>query len=458
MLILKKKRLDRRFFFAWESKDLLYFSYGKKKKKFPHQTKSRYWEHLDSILANLDGKPDYTFDHQRSEEKEFSPRILSVSGNRELFNRLAARDYLYLKTLPILTADWILPLLLPQSVCGRSQNGHGLFCDDQGRPLLFSDATIEDVISGIGSNELGIQGRLVKIQRQELLDSFEQFLLDSLDKKRITFSSAEDPENCPFGVTFFAGVSVDPSLFFKGFILGGLMDDWKQRLKTARHFSVTLRGEPLILGGGETLLVRKDRFLEVGLNEQTAANRAFTDEELDKLRELEVIVSEDFNRRRPKPVGIFFRRMLGLGVSDDAAIVYIGKTLGTDAMYGAMLADAADTYDKFLETYTEGGHDEKLVRMVSKKLKKSGILPSDQEIRRMIYFSAKANYPAVDVSSSHRRLIQIEPGARVPTFLNHVAFVEGRKPARIPMGYNRYDSEKFYDALIERAEILHLGW
>ena len=127
-------------------------------------------------------------------------------------------------------------------------------------------------------------------------------------------------------------------------------------------------------------------------------------------------------------------------------------------MYGALLADAADTYDKFVEDYIEGGYDEKLVRIVSRALSRKSPFISDTEIRRAIYFSAKANYPPLDVSSSHRRLIQIEPGAREPTFLNHLAFVEGRKPARIPLGYNRFDSRKFYKGLEDRAAILRLGW
>ena len=76
----------------------------------------------------------------------------------------------------------------------------------------------------------------------------------------------------------------------------------------------------------------------------------------------------------------------------------------------------------------------------------------------MIYFSAKANDPPVDVSSSHRRLIQIEPGAKKPTLLNHMTYVNGGKPTRIPMGYNRYDSKRFYAGMTDRAVILRLGW
>ena len=151
--------------------------------------------------------------------------------------------------------------------------------------------------------------------------------------------------------------------------------------------------------------------------------------------------------------------MTGPGISDDDAMVYLGKTYGTDAMFGGFIADAADTYDKYLENHVEGGTDEKLLRILRNHLRAAGrSTVTNKEIRRLIYLSAKANDPPLDVSSSHRRLIQIEPGAKKPTLLNHLSYVSGGKPARIPMGYNRYDSEKFYTGLSERAAILRLEW
>ena len=333
-----------------------------------------------------------------------------------------------------------------------------MFFDDQGRPLCFPDTTIDDVILAIGSEELGIRNHLVKVHRQKILESLERLLLESIPGKKYTFGSAESGRGNPLGIIFLEGVSVDAEPFFKGFVLGGVMDNWKKRRRAAKHFKVTLRGEPLILGGGESLLVDMEKFTQVGLTEQIAADRVFSDEEIRSLRELEVIVDETYGDKRNKPLGVFFRRMPGPGVSDDAAIIYVGKTYGTDAMYGALLADAADTYDKYVDTYVQGGHDEKMVNLISKHMARGGPFVSEEEIRHLIYFSAKANDPALDISSSHRRLIQIEPGSKIPTFLNHLAFVQGEKPARFPMGYNRFDSKKFYEGVSQRAEVLRLDW
>ncbi|HLA40831.1 MAG TPA: hypothetical protein VJ417_12590, partial [Candidatus Glassbacteria bacterium] len=243
-----------------------------------------------------------------------------------------------------------------------------------------------------------------------------------------------------------------------GFVLCGLMDNWRLRQIAAGHFKVTLSGEPLILGGGESLVVDREKFDQAGLTEQIASEKEFSDTELARLRELGVIIPDSAERRRGQAVGMFFRRVAGPGISDDAAIVYLGKTYGVDAMYGALLADAADTYDKYVENYVTGGYDERLVDLLLKRLAGSEPFFDIKELRRLIYFSAKANEPPLDVSSSHRRLIQVEPGGKVPTFLNHLAYVRGKKPSRFPMGYNRFDSDKFYRGVSQRAEVLRLEW
>ncbi|MEA2062646.1 MAG: hypothetical protein U9P14_03005 [Gemmatimonadota bacterium] len=431
----------------------------KKKKRKRASGQFRTQKELDRILAGLHGEVDYTFDHQRNEERRLGPRVLSIAGNSDLFNSLACRDYLYLRNLPILASDSILSLLLPQSVWGRAQNGHGMFCDEQGRQLMFPDATFDNVISGIGTDVLGIHSLEVRSRRQRLLDDLEEFLLRCLETERITLGPQDDRSTNPLGVKFLENVTLDTAGFLKGFILGVLMDNWRERKKTAGHFKVTLRGDPLILGGGESLPVDYERFIQSGLTEQRAADYIHTPEQLEELRRIGILVTGEQTDTKTRPVGVYFRRTAGLGISDDAATVYMGKTHGIDAMYGLFVADAADTYDKYLEHYLSGGNDEKLLRTVVESLGSKGRdIFTSQELHHLIYFSAKDNDPRINISSSHRRLIQIEPGAKKPTFLNHLTYVQGGKPARIPLGYNRYDSKKFYDALGERASILRLEW
>ncbi len=322
---------------------------------------------------------------------------------------------------------------------------------------MFPDARLDDTVEGIGEDVLGLSCAQIKRSRQEILDNLEMIITRGIAEGGLRFGDPEDSRSNPLGLLFLAGKEFDILPFLRGFVLAVRMDNWRNRNITLRHFEVDLRGEPLILGGGESLLVSWNRFVEAGLTEQQASSEEFDETRLSVLRNCGVILPDSFDGA-PPPESIYFRRMIGPGVSDDAAMVFVGKTWGEAAMFGAFVADAVDTYDKFLERYAEGGNDETLANRLIASLPSNETLVTETDIRRLIYFAAKWNFPNLDISSSHRRLIQFEQGARVPTFLNHLAFVRGEKPARIPLGYNRFDSAKFYRSLTDRALILRLGW
>ena len=61
----------------------------------------------------------------------------------------------------------------------------------------------------------------------------------------------------------------------------------------------------------------------------------------------------------------------------------------------------------------------------------------DREIFALIHGAAKRNDPTINLSSSHRRLIQFEPGAKVPTLLNHWRFLQGELLYDINLGFSR---------------------
>ena len=50
------------------------------------------------------------------------------------------------------------------------------------------------------------------------------------------------------------------------------------------------------------------------------------------------------------------------------AMVFLGKTYGISAMAGAFLADAIDTYDKYVYNYAECGTDEDIAVNLKKQL------------------------------------------------------------------------------------------
>ena len=81
-----------------------------------------------------------------------------------------------------------------------------------------------------------------------------------------------------------------------------------------------------------------------------------------------------------------------------------------------------------------------------------GRLTTFREILGLIHTAAKANDPSVNVSSSHRRLIQFERHSTVPTVLNHWRFVQGELVYEIKLGFARVPAREFYTAAFARLK------
>ena len=150
----------------------------------------------------------------------------------------------------------------------------------------------------------------------------------------------------------------------------------------------------------------------------------------------------------------YFRRQMGEGVCDDLAILYVGAKFGYSALLGAFLMDAIDTYDKYLLEMTWGGFDTFLAGRIQKHFLNTQDEPLvwDDAIFDLIHFAAKRNDPIVNLSSSHRRLIQVEKGASVATVLNHWNFVQGRPVFDIKLGFARVPGRDFYQAAHKRLK------
>jgi hypothetical protein len=63
----------------------------------------------------------------------------------------------------------------------------------------------------------------------------------------------------------------------------------------------------------------------------------------------------------------------------------------------------------------------------------------------------------VNLSSSHRRLIQYEPRAKVPTLLNHWRFLQGKTLYNIKLGFARVPATEFYPLAAQRLDKAGLG-
>ncbi|MCK5681815.1 hypothetical protein KAI46_13490, partial [bacterium] len=410
---------------------------------------------LQATFDTLAGRSNDTFDRrsqQRWSEK-LAPRQLSVKRDRDIFYECVRRDFAYLKAQKFAVSQDFLERILPQSVHGRALNGHGWFADSVGQPLVFADATFDRVCSVLEELEPQLSHLQVRGWRNLQIER----LLSHLEKHfSAPYIALDDDVGPLFGVDFFKGRRVETEPFIKGLILAGQMDDPDCRQRSLALMPFAFNDYELELGYGGQEVVHCERLEKLGLGDTGA--RAFSLAERQQLTDLEVIAAEKKTYAYPEFDQAYFRRALGDGVCDDLALLYIGRCYGFDAMLGAFISDAVDTYDKFLCHSRPGGMDGYLVnKLLSFSWQRHGAPPvTEEEVSRLINFAAKRNQPTTRLSSSHRRLIQYERGSDLPTLLQHWNFLSGERLPRIHLGFSREPAERFYQTAFARFKMAKL--
>lgn len=414
---------------------------------------------LDDLLDRAAGRNPGRWDSRdrggdRSRERGPAVRDMDIRRDREIFARLTALDYDYLLGQRFAAGQRVLGDLLVQSVVGRAQNGHGWFTDEFGVSLRFPGATFERVLSVLEKTDPNLRGLLVRERRGALVTGFGRWLLENLERPRLRLEIDGAP---PLGVDFVAGHEVDTRAFCTGMVLAGFMDDWQHRRTSMMQHKRTFGGHPFSVGGGEIVIVDREKFELCGIEDP--GGTVLEEDQLRDLRDFGVICRDPRAPYRfPEHDQVYFRRRLGEGVCDDLALIWVATTYGYDALLGAFLMDGIDTYDKYLLDLTWGGYDTWLAGEIQQRFLDLDDRPlvSDERVFDLIHFAAKRNDPLLSLSSSHRRLIQFESGAPVPTILNHWRFVMGEPVYDIRLGYTRLPATEFYASAWHRLQAAKL--
>ncbi|MBI1968754.1 hypothetical protein HYS49_02485 [Candidatus Woesearchaeota archaeon] len=335
--------------------------------------------------------------------------------------------------------------LLVQSVLGHAQKGHKAFFQGGVR---YPSATITDILEAA---DLDVEK--IKSKRQRLIDEVFDWAELAQDDKTNRLLLKGKPL---LGIGFFQNMEVDPWFVLKGLALAGCMDNYGWRMKTFDRFGGRTReGKPLDIGGGETYLVEAEvlweRLQENSLYIEQLGLQGHTDADL---LQLQPTLTTDSS---PSAEVIYVRRKAGLGTSDDTAMIMGGVMMQQEGekqarstLLGIAIGDGLDTYDKCVLHPVTGGYDELLALQLREELPD---LVSDEEIMQLIYSAAKGNGKYV-VSSSHKRLIQIMPGADPlqTTIEHHLKFLEQGNYPRFRIGFERMASEEFYGEVRRRME------
>ena len=376
-------------------------------------------------------------------------RYLTIRGNEDLFRKLCRDDFAYLMSQRIDAPADVREVLLPQSVVGRAQNGHGWFTDQYGAPLAFREASFDRVLSQLEDPMPHLRHDIVRARRSLLVEAVREHVLAHLHDRTM---SLDTPDGPLLGAGFLAGRTVETEPFLRGMVLAGFMDDMEHRHLARKLHPADFAGDRYDLGGGEIRVVDRGLFNAAGIEDPGRV--AWDDLDLHEMQRLGILMPMDEREwAYPHYDQVYFRRRLGEGVCDDLALIGIGVRHGLDALLGAFVMDGLDTYDKFLARFTAKGSDTRLAEAIQGAWRERHGHPlvPDADLLGLIWFAAKNNHPRTLLSSSHRRFLQTEAGAAEPTVLHHWRFIEGKKLGPIKLGFARVPADEFYRVAYQRC-------
>ena len=331
----------------------------------------------------------------------------------------------------LLTKSTTLPgelynLLIPQSIQGHAQQGHVGF-----RKIgTYPNATIEDVLEGLGISFKGFWEA-----RQRYIDDlrvwFDRAVRDPADPRvrRPVNVNGRYLAGCSLISEFANAQAVIDAL--AGFVYASRMDTydpWRARVHAL--FKVDL-------GGGKTVAVDMDRLGAAGL---TLVDLSSQEHDADAMRDLVargIVFDKPVVTSRAVTNG-YVRQRLGLGVSDDAALITAGVFRGLPGYVGANWGDFIDTIDKSSAEILPGGQDEAFGEFVARECARNGIDLRLDDLTTVTWIALAAidpQQPTQWVHCSQRYFHETERGQRnavrkqhSPLYL-HARFAQGVRGA-----------------------------
>lgn len=356
--------------------------------------------------------------------KKFLPRVAPPELIRADLGILKANDRLD-------TTKVIEQLLFIQSIEGRAHNGSGAF-DKQ----TFVNTSIDDVVRA-----LGLDAAAIKAERQRLIDDIAAFANDTLNEEKRDRLVTRTGE--PFlGIPFFRDRRVNARDVLRGLYIGGLRDNPDLRKETEAKFNIKI-------GCGECRLVDTRVMTKMGLDGERLAHEPHEDR-IAEFIEKGLIVRKGLEETPAAEDTLryfYIRHRLGPGQSDDAAIVSAGVLYNSDVALGVFLADAIDTLEKYAPVYQD--QDQELAFYIARGFKELRILREDVHEIAFLAAIPEAEENLVP-DSSLRYLLSVDARTNRNAIETHLAFIEGRPIAEIPISFKRILTTQFYPYIKRR--------
>ncbi|MCX5677908.1 MAG: CBS domain-containing protein [Candidatus Omnitrophica bacterium] len=349
---------------------------------------------------------------------------------------LIQQDFRNLKTSERLcTIPRIEDLVFMQSIEGRAHNGAGAF-----NKRFYVNTTIDDIVSALGRSP-----KVIKTKRQELIDEIFEYADSAIEddpRDRLVTKNGRPL----LGIPQFKDRTVNYHDILKGLYLGGLRDNPDIRKKTQELYGINI-------GYGKCYLVNVKIMEEMGLDGEVLAHQEHEDR-LNYYKSSGLIVDPD-NKKRSLPKHIkymYIRHHVGPGQSDDAAMVAAGLLYNVDVALGVFLADAVDTFEKYVSNYRD--QDREIAFHIKDNY--SFLDLDEKDVYELAYLAAipEERVDAIP-DSSLRYLLAIDQETGQSSLETHLNFIEGKPFMPMAISYKRIMVTVLYDFVREKLSSIN---
>lgn len=347
------------------------------------------------------------------------------------FDELIRQDFEHLsKTTELDVSRESEDAILMQSVEGHAHNGAGMF-----HKRRFVNITISDIVAALNLDPVQ-----VKAYRQSLIDEVHQYVEQVIrgnGSPRLLNSEGQ-----PFlRAGRLKNITVNPASILKGLYLGGLRDDSEIRRDVEKEYNIRI-------GGGRSHFVDLRIMKHLNLDGERLAHEAHAEDIEEYQAAGMIVLPERCQFQESEFVRYFYiRDRLGPGQSDDAAIVCAGLLFDRDVGLGVFLADAIDTLEKFVVTYSD--QDNVLARLISERYK--DLDASIEDVHRLIYLSTipEKNVDIVP-DSSLRYLLSLDKKTKQTLLDCYLAFIEGKPLMPMVIWKSKITTTEFFSYINHR--------
>lgn len=345
---------------------------------------------------------------------------------REDFQRMAS-------SVRLRTSRLVEELILMQSIEGHAHEGHGAFAGRR-----FINTTVQDTVLALGREPTVVAG-----QRQELIDEVVEWVQAVAQGNKPELLITADG-NCLMDMGIFRQIEVDPVAVLKGIYLGGLRDNSDVRIEVEQKYGIHI-------GGGETALVDVAVMERMGLDAERLAHGEWQDR-MEEFRERGMITDyTEGDERRLR--FLYIRHRKGGGTSDDAAILACGKLFGPSAALGAFLADAIDTFEKYVPLSLYADQDDELSLWIKRHVPDLGVTKDD--LQQVTYLCAVPEDQHDTVpDSSLRWMIAVDQRVDQTALESHFAYLQGRPYSPMVLAFERVPNKDLYIWFEERMKTI----